>query len=183
MYVYELTWCQNPLKNIHSHKMRCYQLPVGLWRDSSSLTKNIMGGPQIIMRSTMQVLHIKLTIYNSTDFVPFLTCGICTVISTINTFFTNEKRNNVNTAIWSYLNHPSNVCHLAKLNESVPSIPNFQTFWKLLMNSNSCFFVYHSKYHRIRFGFPVSAIWGVEYWHLPFFHVPSLSIHDRWAGW
>lgn len=71
-------------------------------------------------------------------------------------FYQREKKQHQHCDLMNtYLNHPSNVCHLVKLNEGVSSIPNFQTFRKLLVNIISCFFVYHSRYHRIRFGFPV----------------------------
>ena len=187
-------WCINmvpksangkhPFFAIHSHKMRCCQLPVGLWRDSSSLTKTLWevlkSSWEVPCRSTYKIDHLYFY-----RLVPFLTCRICTVISTINTVCsTNEKRNNVNTGFDERISQ-----------SSIQRMPSSQTKWECpfntqlpnfletFMNSNSCFFVYHSKYHRIRFGFPVSALWGVEYWHLPFFHVRSLSIHDRWAGW
>ena len=46
------------------------------------------------------------------------------------------------------------------------------------MNINSCFSVYHSKYHRIKFGFHVRLRSRVLTPAL--FHVGRLSIHGRW---
>lgn len=79
-------------------------------------------------------LHIKLTIYTSTDLYLFSHAeSVLWSLPSIQ-FVLPTRRETTSTLdlMNAYLNHPSNVCHLAKLNESVPSIPNFQTFWKLL---------------------------------------------------